>query len=86
MICRKCREAGQRSKVYPGGTLRTLMARMPDYYDEDGNLVRPRDPNIHTTEYRCSNDHRWAVKRRDGYPDEWVWAEPADENEAEGSR
>lgn len=29
MICPKCREAGQRSKVYPGQTLSTLMARMP---------------------------------------------------------
>lgn len=33
------------------------------YHDEDGVSHR-HDPNIHTTEYRCSNGHSWSAKKR----------------------
>lgn len=75
MICEKCRAEGKRSKVHIGSTMKTLMAGPQPYYDEDGNYVRPPDPNTVTTEYRCSNGHRWAIKRKEGEKDRVVWGE-----------
>ena len=60
MICEQCREHGLKSKVFPGMTFVTAMSWQA-YYDEEGQYVN-NDPNIHTTDYRCSNRHRWVVK------------------------
>ena len=57
MTCEQCSDEGKRSKVYPGPSSVTLMHWQP-YNDEDGNYVS-NDPNTHTTEYDCSNGHRW---------------------------
>ena len=57
MKCPTCVEEGQRSRVYPGPSMTTLMG-VSRYYDEDGELVVD-DPNITTTEYSCSNGHHW---------------------------
>jgi hypothetical protein len=61
MMCEKCRAEGKKSKVYIGAQTSTLMAPPPAYYDENGRLVVPPDPNVYTTEYRCSNGHEWTV-------------------------
>ena len=57
MKCPKCEELGIKSKVYVGMSTSTLMYSAP-YYDEDGNYHYD-DPNIHETEYRCSNGHKF---------------------------
>lgn len=57
MICPKCKELGLRSRVYPGMSMVTAMFFRP-FYDEDGELHN-HDNNIRTTEYSCSNRHRW---------------------------
>ena len=64
MICEQCREQGRKSKVFPGMTFVTAMSWQP-YYDEEGQYVN-NDPNIHTTDYRCSNRHRWVAKDQRG--------------------
>ena len=61
MICERCREQGERSKVYIGATSKTAMFSRP-YYDEDGKL-RLNDPNIRTTEMECTNVHRFVKKK-----------------------
>ena len=60
MICNQCRDEGKRSKVYPGVSTRTLMWAQP-YYDEVGRYHH-NDPNTTTTEYTCSNRHRWVTR------------------------
>lgn len=62
MKCPECQKEGKTSRVYVGATSSTLMGFAP-YYDEEGNHHH-NDPNIRTTEYRCSNGHRW--QRREG--------------------
>lgn len=66
MICPKCQGLNQRSTVTPGLSTSTCCMYEPFYYDEDGNMIRNKDPNIHGTEYRCSNGHRFHVSRIEG--------------------
>jgi len=61
MKCPKCVAEGKRSKVYIGVSTSTLVFAAA-YYDEDGNFVQPPDPNTHTTQYECTNGHRWTEK------------------------
>jgi hypothetical protein len=64
MRCPQCKEESKKSVVYPGLSTTTLMGWFP-YYDEEGNYHN-HDPNIHTTAYRCSNEHRWIIKEQLG--------------------
>ena len=57
--CPECVELGKRSTVHPGASTTTLMNYTPGYYDEDGEWVEMPDPNRVTTEYSCSNGHKW---------------------------
>ena len=57
MICGQCEREGKKSKVYVGLPTGTLMGWV-SYYDEDGNYVN-EDPNVTTTDYSCSNGHRF---------------------------
>jgi hypothetical protein len=57
MICKLCADGGKTSKVFPIGSMTTLMSCMP-YYDENGE-IHHHDRNIITTSYRCSNGHMW---------------------------
>ena len=57
MICEQCKREGKKSKVYVGRSTRTAVAWI-SYYDEDGHYVGG-DPNVTTTEYDCSNGHRF---------------------------
>ena len=68
MICPVCKQEGKESRVTPGGARRTLMGWSPGYYDERGNWVPQRDPNWTTTDYSCSNGHRFDVVTREGDP------------------
>lgn len=36
------------------------MAPTGGYWDEDGEYVPRRDPNVIGTNYRCSNGHEWS--------------------------
>ena len=58
MICPTCKKEGKKSKVYPGMGTSTLLF-CPPFYDEDGKYHN-HDSNRHTTEYSCSNGHKWA--------------------------
>lgn len=62
MKCEKCVEEGTTSEVYPGGGTSTLMY-CPPYYDEQGKYHH-HDRNTHTTDYRCSNGHRWKLSEQ----------------------
>ncbi len=62
MICPECSKEGQKSTVYPGGSLRTCMNFNP-FYDQDGKY-HLHDANTTTTNYRCSNGHAWIESRR----------------------
>lgn len=62
MKCKKCEEEGKKSNVHIGMCTRTLLGIPPPYYDEEGILHCPPDPNVTTTEYRCSNGHKFIGK------------------------
>lgn len=66
MRCPKCEKDGVRHRVYEGGTTSTLMASPPPYWDEDGKYVVPPDPNIHTTNYHCSEGCRFQKRIQHG--------------------
>lgn len=68
-ICPFCREAGKKSTLAPGLTSSTCMAGPRGYFDEDGNFVKPRDPNTHRTLYTCSGGHDFVQIQREGEPD-----------------
>lgn len=58
MKCPECEKEGKKSCVYIGGTFVTLMSVF-SYYDEDGNH-HTHNPNTSTTNYSCSNGHKWS--------------------------
>lgn len=57
MICSECLKLGLKSRVYVGRGTTTLIYSAP-FYDEDGKYHN-HNPNINTTEYSCSNGHKW---------------------------
>lgn len=57
MICPNCKKEGKRSKVTSFGGSVTLMGWQP-FWDEDGK-AHYHDPNIHSSQYNCSNGHTW---------------------------
>ena len=61
MKCTTCVSEGRESRVYPGMSTRTLAAWQP-FYDEAG-VLHNDDPNKTTTEYTCSNGHKWKETR-----------------------
>ena len=61
MKCPECIKEGKTSCVYPGVSMSTLVYS-PSYYDEQGNYVQTPDPNTHTTEYTCSNGHKFVTE------------------------
>ena len=61
MKCPKCIEEGKRSVVTQGLSSTTLMY-IPIQYDEDGKRMQSSIQNTSTTEYSCSNGHRWSER------------------------
>lgn len=62
MKCQKCVEAGLESTIrVPSGGFSTLVA-FESFYDKDGVYHR-HDDNTHTSEWSCSNGHRWQHSR-----------------------
>lgn len=59
MICPKCKELGEKSRVY-GGTGMTTCAYYTPYWDEEG-VYHHHDGNRHTYSYNCSNGHSITV-------------------------
>lgn len=57
MKCPECITEGKKSRVTPGGSSITLAYYQP-YYDEDG-VYHHHDNNDISTDYSCSNGHRW---------------------------
>lgn len=57
MICPKCQERGLKSIIHVGHTMTTLMGYF-GYYDEEGNYHH-HDRNRKTTDYNCSNGHKF---------------------------
>ncbi len=70
-FCPGCKKQGLKSKVYPGLSSTTL-AYYPPFYDEEGNYHN-HDGNTTTTEYTCSNGHKWTEETTGscwcGWPD-----------------
>jgi len=60
MICLECKKKGLKSQVYPGVSSTTLLYCQP-FYDEKGRY-HDHDANTTTTEYSCSNGHKWVEK------------------------
>ena len=69
--CPVCEAEGKVSRLHVGVSSSTLLAWSP-YYDEQGRSVN-NDPNTLTTEYWCSEGHRFTAKSRQGH----VTVEPA---------
>ncbi len=71
MICPECKKEGLKSTVYPGVGMTTAMYFSP-FYDEEGNY-HDHDANTTTTDYSCSNGHKWIEKTTGscwcGWPD-----------------
>jgi len=65
MKCKECINEGKKSRISPGMSSTTLAYYQP-YYDEDGKYHH-HDANITTTEYSCSNGHRWS-ENTSGHP------------------
>ena len=57
MRCPQCVEKGEKSQVFPGSSMTTLMSYQP-YFDEKGKYHH-HDENTTTTDYRCSRGHEW---------------------------
>ena len=66
MICPVCKEKGLKSTLVPGMCMTTCMY-CPPYYDESGNY-HSHDSNITTSEYHCSNNHFFSIKRTGSCP------------------
>jgi hypothetical protein len=62
VICQECKKEGKKSRVYVGGGMTTLMG-VSSFYDEEGRY-HMHDPNTTTTDFSCSNGHRWTESRR----------------------
>lgn len=66
MICPKCKELGQKSRVNLGQTLSTLtMSEM--YWDEEG-IPHHHDRNNIVTTYHCTNGHRIVISSTNKCP------------------
>lgn len=62
MKCAECEKAGLKSIVnVPNGSFSTCMMEHR-FYDEDGRY-HFHDPNRRTSEWSCSNGHRWVDVR-----------------------
>lgn len=62
MICPKCEEGGQTSKVYASGfSMRTAMG-FASYYDEEGKY-HVHDTNCTTEGFNCTNGHKIGIKK-----------------------
>jgi hypothetical protein len=59
MICPVCKKEGTTSRVVRGHSSSTLV-HYEGYYDEQGKY-HSDDPNTTTTDYKCSNGHRFEV-------------------------
>ena len=66
MICSECKSLGLKSNVYVGYSVSTCIAGSA-YYDENGNY-HWHDPNTISTEYICSNGHKWSEISQVGCP------------------
>lgn len=62
--CPICQRMGVKSKVYVGGSYRTLIG-WEIYYDENG-VLHDEDPNITSTSYTCSNGHHFSSEETYG--------------------
>lgn len=64
MKCPFCEEEGKKSRLTIGMGGSTLLG-FSNHYDEDG-LWHNHDPNTHSTNFACSNGHRFVKmeKRR----------------------
>lgn len=69
MICPVCKSEGLKSTVSPGATFGTCMGYSHGHYDEAGQWVAHRDPNLYTTDYSCSRGHHFDVVRQQGEAD-----------------
>ncbi len=63
MICPNCKEKGLKSKVYIDNSESTLLRYAP-FYDEEGEY-HSHSKHIITSDFSCSNGHRWSKKRED---------------------
>lgn len=76
MKCPECIKEGKKSTISIGSSVITAMP-VHRFYGEDGKY-HEHDPNVRSTQYRCSNGHGWV----DGENPK-CWCEVAKEDEAE---
>jgi hypothetical protein len=57
MICKKCQDSGQRSIVRILGTKKGDIPK--DFFFDEEGVEHSHDPNVVTTQFRCSNGHRF---------------------------
>lgn len=60
MICKKCQEQGSLSTVRVLGTKKGDIPK--DFFFDEEGVEHSHDPNIVTTQLRCSNGHRFEEK------------------------
>ena len=66
MRCPVCVEKNMESTLHPGASFSTCMAGSSGYYDATGEWVPGFDPNITSTDYRCSRGHRFVERSQGG--------------------
>jgi hypothetical protein len=70
-VCLQCKKINMKSKTYGGASGNdgdsgmVTQAYYRPYYDEDGKYHN-HDMNTTTTNYSCSNGHKWTVNFRPG--------------------
>ncbi len=62
IICETCQEQGLKSTVQSSYSMSTCLG-YHDFYDEDGNQ-HCHDPNTTTTDFTCSNGHKFTKKSK----------------------
>lgn len=73
MKCPQCIQENKTSTVAIWGSMTTAMYYTP-YYDKDGKYHH-HDGNTITTDYRCSNGHKWMENSKRECPTCGKWWE-----------
>ena len=66
LLCPRCVELGIKSQVRCDGSTKTLLGWSEGHYDELGQWIEHKDPNIYTSGFHCTQGHWITIKYQEG--------------------